>query len=628
MQSGSGEQDCLSLEQELAYAREELRAMNTLMDSSPVITILWQWGAVARVEFVSTNIARFGYSPDDLISGRISTSTLIPRDDLARLRAQIADSLANDITTFHREYRMLTATGETRWVEDHTSLSPFSTKDSPCFQSYLLDVTARKTAEDALRTSQERLWSLFENAPIPILISSGPEQNTVALNKIFTDVFGYTFDDIPLADDWWQQAYPDSAYRHEVIHAWEQRLEHAIQTKSAIAPMETTVTCKNGTKRQVEFHASSIGEWNIVIGIDLTNLRKTEMALRDSETKFRTLTDTAAVAIVIVRQGKVLYENPYFTQLMGYHHDELLQIPLNELVDPAHRQAIRDEVTRLVNGEEALAHCEVMAVNKSGQRIWLGINATSIKYQGQPAVLVIAYDTTALHELQQRQEDLLHIVSHDLRNPLSIINAHVHLIDNTIQTAGITDHLQESISAIERGVQRMNALIQDLVDAARMDGQRFMLQRQPVSLAAFFADLLIRAKSSMDVGRVITEIPTDLPMVHADIDRLERIVMNLLSNALKYSPPGTPVLIRAEEQEHDILITIRNEGQGIAPEDMPHLFERFFRGQSWQTVEGTGLGLFISKLLVEAHGGHIWAESTPGKGSTFFLTLPRSPEAI
>ena len=126
----------------------------------------------------------------------------------------------------------------------------------------------------------------------------------------------------------------------------------------------------------------------------------------------------------------------------------------------------------------------------------------------------------------------------------------------------------------------------------------------------------------MDIERITLDIPANLPSVDADVDRLERIILNLLTNALKYSPPASSVLLRAQHHDDTVVVLMTDNGPGIAPEDLPHLFERYYRGKSGPRAEGVGLGLYITKNLVDAHGGRIWVESEVGKGSTFAFTLP------
>ncbi len=178
------------------------------------------------------------------------------------------------------------------------------------------------------------------------------------------------------------------------------------------------------------------------------------------------------------------------------------------------------------------------------------------------------------------------------------------------------------MEAIIRSAKRMNVMIADLVDAARLEGGKLHLTTQPVQLADYLADLLKRSQTFIDVTRIHAEISADLPQVNADYDRLERIFMNLLTNALKYSPKESPVMISARREENTILISVQDYGQGIAAEDIPHLFERFYRTQRARGTEGIGLGLYITRMLVEAHGGELTVESAPGKGSIFSFSLP------
>ncbi len=126
----------------------------------------------------------------------------------------------------------------------------------------------------------------------------------------------------------------------------------------------------------------------------------------------------------------------------------------------------------------------------------------------------------------------------------------------------------------------------------------------------------------MDVSRIKVDIQSDMPQIAADPDRLERILMNLLTNALKYSALETEVLLRAEKTDGEVTVSVTDYGMGIPPEDLPHIFERFYQPTAGRKAGGLGLGLYISKMLVEAHGGRVGVESELGRGSTFWFTLP------
>ncbi len=168
----------------------------------------------------------------------------------------------------------------------------------------------------------------------------------------------------------------------------------------------------------------------------------------------------------------------------------------------------------------------------------------------------------------------------------------------------------------------MDGMIQDLVDVARAEGGQLELKREPIDLRTYLEELRARSATVIDFDRIRITVPEDLPAVLADGNRLERIITNLLSNALKYSAPGTPVLVRVHRINGEVEVAMTDAGYGIAAEELPRLFQRFYRSPETHQAEGIGLGLYITKQLVEAHGGRIWVESEPGVGSTFTFTLP------
>ncbi|MBI2863746.1 MAG: hybrid sensor histidine kinase/response regulator [Chloroflexi bacterium] len=228
-----------------------------------------------------------------------------------------------------------------------------------------------------------------------------------------------------------------------------------------------------------------------------------------------------------------------------------------------------------------------------------------------------------LRDLQRARDDFVNAVSHDLRNPLQLIQGHAQLIQ---RSAGQADLVSKGIEVISTSAKRMNAMIQDLVDSARLEGGQLRLECQPVDLRPFVDELVGRLAGMWAEGRLESKIPMDLPEVDADPDRLERIMLNLLTNALKYSPAEATVTVSAAREKGMVKVWVTDRGEGIAPEDQAHIFERFFRA-SGQKVGGIGLGLHITKMLVEAHGGRLWVESPSGgrmgKGSTFYFTLPK-----
>ncbi len=278
---------------------------------------------------------------------------------------------------------------------------------------------------------------------------------------------------------------------------------------------------------------------------------------------------------------------------------------------------------RALHGETVRDITLVLHPERRGEMWATGSAAPICTPEGEILGAVVTFtDVTALHELQEQMEDLLRAVSHDLRNPLQAVLGPAQLLERRLAKAGL-DREREDARTVVAAAQRMDTMIQDLVDAARSESGQIRLERRPVDLQSFALDLKQRLAPSLETVRIEIAMPAGLPSVSADPTRLERILTNLWSNALKYSAPGTPIVVRARQEGDAVITSVTDRGRGIPPEELPHIFERYYRARATQEArEGLGLGLHITRRLVEAHGGSIWVESEPGVGSTFSFSLP------
>lgn len=331
--------------------------------------------------------------------------------------------------------------------------------------------------------------------------------------------------------------------------------------------------------------------------------------------------------IVYNSQGEIVWLNPAAEKMLAYTRemktrtlDERLALLRPETEDGSPYPLERLPTRRALQGETVLS--DIMAYHPAGsdRPLWVAISAAPIREADGEilgAVSTLA-DISRLHELQKEREMTIHTISHDLRAPLAVVMGHGELMAATCEQ----ENLQLHIEAILAGAERMDAMIEDLVDAARLEGGELTLEKEPIPIAHFVSELLQRASAVLQTSRIITEVPSELPAVSADPDRLERILTNLLSNALKYSPPESSVTLGCRREGEDVLFFIRDRGQGIHPDDLPHIFDRYYRPRGGKRAGSVGLGLYITRSLVEAHGGRIRVESEPEKGSTFYFTLP------
>jgi signal transduction histidine kinase/HAMP domain-containing protein len=229
----------------------------------------------------------------------------------------------------------------------------------------------------------------------------------------------------------------------------------------------------------------------------------------------------------------------------------------------------------------------------------------------------------ALRELDRLKSELLSTVSHELRTPLASIKGYAGtLLRDDVEWDN--DTRREFLQIIDEESDRLGELIEDLLQMSQIEAGILRVDPTPMKLPRMVQRVVKKARSSASSHHLSVAFSADFPEVRADPRRTEQVLRNLVENAIKYSPDGGTVTVRGDVQGREALISVSDEGIGIAPEDLARVFDRFYRadGQAVRRAGGTGLGLSICQGIVQMHGGRIWAESTPGAGSTFFFTLP------
>jgi signal transduction histidine kinase len=225
----------------------------------------------------------------------------------------------------------------------------------------------------------------------------------------------------------------------------------------------------------------------------------------------------------------------------------------------------------------------------------------------------------------EAKSEFVSMVSHELKIPMTTIKGYAKLLQmDDLDRVG--DERRGFLEIINNSVDRMDALVRDLLDISRIETGRMKLEIQPVQLAAIVDEVvhLLQREFEARQHKLSVEVSPELPPVHADRSRLAQVLTNLLGNAYKYTPQGGSITVRARAQNGSVLCSVADTGIGISLEDQKRLFEKFFRADDdfVREVGGTGLGLSIAKSIVELQGGEIWTESEPGRGSVFSFTLP------
>ncbi len=297
-------------------------------------------------------------------------------------------------------------------------------------------------------------------------------------------------------------------------------------------------------------------------------------------------------------------------EVMGFLTADGEPFPVEEL--PAQR-ALRGETVQGV----------VMGMNPPGRgMIWVSASAAPMRSSAGRIFGAVAtfVDVTIQRELQKQQDNLIELISQQLRTPLTAILGYGELIQRDPEKV---DLVRQNAAAVVDGSQRMNSMVRELIDLARLEAGRLVLNRMPVDLHSFALKLKDLRIEGAEPSRVRVNIPKDFPKVIADPIYLKRVIMNLLGNALLHSSSDTEVLIEARQTDDGIVISVVDSGVGIAAEKLAGIFERGFLTESGRKSGGIATSLYMTRMLVEAHGGRIWAESEPARGSTFSFTLPR-----
>jgi PAS domain S-box-containing protein len=333
---------------------------------------------------------------------------------------------------------------------------------------------------------------------------------------------------------------------------------------------------------------------------------------------FERVVEDSPDGYAVVDRGYVYQAvNSVYVRLHGKAREEIVGRSVAQLLgESIFQDVVRRNLDRCFDGH--VVRYEMWHDYALAGRRCVEVRYYPLSQQGQIDYVVAVTRDITDRKMAESLQDFVRAVAHDLRSPLTTIQVQAQFLRKKLKAVGEED--SSSIDAILRMVQRSERMAQDLLDSLSADAGTLRLARTPINLDSFIRELLEAAR--IDMGRMQLRIPADLPRIHADPDRLERIVMNLIGNAIKYSSSDAPVTITAIRKESELVISIADQGIGIAPDDLPNLFTRFYRSTEVQKITGMGLGLFIAKTLVEAHGGRIWAESELGKGSTFCFTLP------
>ena len=510
----------------------------------------------------------------------------------------------------------------------------------------LIDITEKYNLEQNLRESEEKFRSIAEQSLLGIcVIQDGLVKYG---NKQFADLIGYSVEE---AKNW------DPAWFANVIHpddrGWviEQVKKKQLGSKDVrnyyqyrLINKSKKIIWLDNFSKTILFRGRNA---NLVTVVNISERKITEQKLKESERKYRNIYENTPFSVVLINsQGVVVDANPTFEVMFGYKVDEIIGKMFMDfsIITPDYLSTIFTLFKKFVKGEK-MHRIDIQIQRKNGTVFWANLQAALMKIRDETYVQALFTDITKnkeaeflvdeelkkLKELDQLRKNLISRVSHELKTPLVSVSGGCELL-LTLYGENLNKEEIELIELIEKGGKRLKHLVDNLIDISRIEYNKFKLQKESNDLSELIRDV------SKELMFLLRERKTNLNLmlpeslfVKMDKIRIEQVIMNLLSNAIKNTPPKGDIKIVLKKKGNWAEISIDDTGIGLTQEEMGFIFtrfgkiERYGEGYEYIDIQGTGLGLYISKEIVGWHEGEIRAESEGrNKGSTFIVKLPIS----
>ncbi len=339
----------------------------------------------------------------------------------------------------------------------------------------------------------------------------------------------------------------------------------------------------------------------------------------------------AEAVLVYDREGRLALMNAAGEELLAGRNvvlgDTIGEVTRKAGLTDARGRPLRAEeagASRALRGER-VDNLEEDLPTASGSPRHLLISAMPLRSNDQVQGVVVVYrDITYIRELERMRAEFLSMVSHELRSPLTSVLGYAQLLERQALKGEPPRDLEKRLSVIVEQTKRVNALVEDLLEASRAEVGRLAMNMKYIDLLAIIRNTVGQMATLARGHRFRLELPDEVPPLRADPGRIEQVLRNLLSNAVKFSPPASEITLRLAVEAGRVVVSVSDQGVGISKEDVATLFLPFHRVRQagGREVKGIGLGLFISRSIVEAHGGDMWVQSQVGKGSTFYFSLP------
>lgn len=505
-------------------------------------------------------------------------------------------------------------------------------------RSIVHDISEMVAAQERIEESEQRFRTIAEQSLMGICMIQ--EEKIIYINEALANILGYSSQELLKWErgKFFETIHPDDKKR--IILA---AVEAIKDEETNIRSYQARGINKNGEIIWLDIYYKIITYQKkptfLISFIDITERKQAEEKLKESEEKYRFLFEKSPFFILLINnQGKIINCNPALETLIGYRQDEIIGKLFSQLpsLDKDIVPVLSKRFKKIINGQ-SIPPIDIQAIKKDKTQIWINIESSLINLGGNKYNLVMGHDISKKKEVEEKLKDLDELrkefidrASHELKTPITTVYGAYQLLNTLYRDKFSVDQL-EILDLAFSGTKRLKKLVDDLLDVSKIESKMLLLNKQRTNLSIIVKKCMkeLRYLSNRRNHKIELDLPEELEL-NIDRSRIELVLTNLISNAIKYTPIDGRISISLAKKDNYVELKIEDNGIGLANEEISQLFKKFSKIQSPIDKEmgldsSTGLGLYISKEIIELHDGKIWAESKgKGRGSTFIVNLPLS----
>lgn len=473
------------------------------------------------------------------------------------------------------------------------------------------------SAKQRLKDSEIRYRRLFETAQDGILILDAGTGQITDVNPFLTDMLGYPHKEF-IGKRLWEIGPFKDVEASKIAYRELQEKEYV---RYEDLPLET----RDKREIQVEF-VSNIYKVNHsrVIQCNIRDITERKQIERQLRFHAEVLGQISDAVVVIDNEHLVQYWNKGAERLYSLSEEEASGQPLGELYQYLWLKPEDEQASVQALETRGFWSGDNIHIKRDGVRLYVQSSVSTIKDKDGKVIgtLAVIRDITGRTELDHLKDEFIGMISHEMRTPLTVI---IGGLDTVLSKGELLpqDEINGLLNDALCEAKSLSHILENLLELSRTQAKRLLLYPEPIKIETLAKDVVKEFKGQ-SAHQFILDFPREIPPVEGDTLRVRRILYNLVQNAIKYSPAGSKIKVFARQEPDCLVIGVRDQGSGISAEDQSRLFHSFERlglDQSGK-IKGSGLGLMVCHRLVEAHGGKIWVESAPEKGSTFYFSLP------